>query len=148
MVHRRKNCPRLRQLRTEACQFSENDVVALRRACFTRTVCSNLTAESVQSASLALQGVHNVHGRDSLPLGVLSVGDSIADDVLKEHLQHAPRLLVDESRNTFDTTTTGQTTNSRLGDTLDVITQHLPVALCAPLSESLASFAASRHTCC
>ena len=43
---------------------------------------SSLTAESVQSPALSLQSVDNVHGCDGLPLGVLSVGDSITDDVL------------------------------------------------------------------
>ena len=72
--------------------------LALKRAFCVHFVQSrSLTSESVQSASLPLQGVHHVHGSDSLALGVLGVGDSIADDVLKEHLQHSACLLVDEA---------------------------------------------------
>ena len=41
-----------------------------------------LTAESVQSTALTLQGVDNVHGCHGLPLGVLGVGDGITDDIL------------------------------------------------------------------
>ena len=104
-----------------------------------------LTAESVQSTSLALQSVDDIHSCDGLPLGVLGVGDGITDDVLKENFEYASGLLVDESRDTLDTTTTSETANSGLGDALDVITQHFAMTLSASLSESLSSFAAARH---
>ena len=104
-----------------------------------------LTSESVQGASLPLQGVDDVHGCDGLSLGVLGVGDGITDDVLQEHLQHTTGLFVDEARDTLDTTTTSQTADGRLGDTLDVITQHLSVTLGATLSQSFSSFTTSRH---
>ena len=45
-----------------------------------------LTSESVQGSALSFQSIDNVHGSDSLPLGVLGVGDGISDDVLQEHL--------------------------------------------------------------
>ena len=47
-----------------------------------------LAAKAVQGPALPLQSVHNVHGRDSLPLSMLGVGHSIADDILKEHLRN------------------------------------------------------------
>ena len=47
---------------------------------------SYLSTKSVQSTSLPLEGVDHIHGGNSLPLGVLSVGDSIPDDVLEEDL--------------------------------------------------------------
>ena len=104
-----------------------------------------LTAESVQGTALTFQGIDDVHGCDGLPLGVLGVCDGITDDVLKEYLQDTTGLLVDQARNTLDTTTTSQTTDCWFGDTLDVITQHLPVALSAPLSKTFSSFTTSRH---
>ena len=104
-----------------------------------------LTSESVQGASLPLEGVDNVHGGDGLPLGVFGVGDGIPDHVLKEHLQNATGLLVDEARDTLHTTATRQTSDGGLGDALDVVPQHLAVPLGASLSQSLASFAASSH---
>ena len=76
---------------------------------------------------------------------MLGVCDGITDDVLKENFEYASGLLVDQSRDTLDTTTTSETANSGLGDSLDVITQHLAMTLSASLSESLSSFAASRH---
>ena len=76
---------------------------------------------------------------------MLGVGDGITDDVLKEDLEDTTGLFVDESRDTLHTTTSGKTTDGRLGDALDVITKDFPVTLGAPLSETLSSFATSRH---
>lgn len=63
-----------------------------------------LTTKSVQSTSLALQSIDNVHGSDGLALGVLRVSDSIADDVLEEDFKHAPSFFVDETGDSLDTT--------------------------------------------
>jgi hypothetical protein len=103
------------------------------------------TAETVQGASLAFQRVDDVHGGDGLPLGVFGVGDGVSDDVLEEHLEHAARLLVDQTGDTFDAAATCETTDGRLGDALDVIAQNFAMALGAPFAESLASFTATSH---
>ena len=95
---------------------------------------NHLTAEAVQGAALAFQGIHDVHGGDGLPLGVLGVGDSIPDDVLKEHLEDTTGLLVDEARDTLHTTTASEAADGWLGYTLDVITQNFAVPLGASLS--------------
>ena len=94
---------------------------------------------------MTFEGVHDIHGGHCLSLCVLSVGDGIPDDVLQEHLQHTTGLLVDESGDTLDSSTAGQTPDGRLGDALDVVTQHLPVPLGASLAQSLSSFASSAH---
>ena len=44
-------------------------------------------------------------------------------------------------RDTLDTATTSETTNSGLGDTLDVVTENLPVTLGTTLSETLSALA-------
>jgi hypothetical protein len=75
---------------------------------------------------------------------VLSIGDGITNNRLKERLQDSTGLFVDQSRDTLDTTTAGKTTNSRLGDTLDVITQNLSVTLSTTLSKALSTFSTSR----
>ena len=103
----------------------------------------DLTAESVKGPALSLQGVDNVHGSDGLPLGVLGVGHGITDDVLEEHLQDSTGLLVDESRNSLHTTSASKTADGGLRDTLDVITENLPVTLSAPLSKTFSSFASA-----
>jgi hypothetical protein len=97
---------------------------------------------------LSLEGVHNIHGCDSLALGMLGVGDSVTDHILKEYLKNTTSLLVDESRDTLHTSTTSQTANGRLGDTLDVITQNLAMPLGTSLSETLSSFTTSSHDEC
>ena len=48
---------------------------------------SSSASEAVESSPLPLESVDDVHGSDSLPLGVLGVGHSVTDDVLQEHLQ-------------------------------------------------------------
>ena len=102
-----------------------------------------LTAEAVQGAALALEGVDDVHGCHCLALGVLGVGDGIADHILKEDLEDATGLLVDQAADALDSATAGQTTDGGLGDALDVITKYFAVTLGASLAESLSSFAAS-----
>ena len=101
---------------------------------------TTLTTETVKSAALALKGVDNVERSDGLALGVLSVGDGITNDTLEEGLEDTASLLVDHGRDTLDTTTTSETTDGRLGDTLNVVTQDLPVAFGTTLSETLATF--------
>jgi hypothetical protein len=104
-----------------------------------------LTSESVESLSLALEGVDNIHGGHSLTTSVLGVGDTVTDHVLKKDLEHTTSLFVDETRDTLDTTTTCETTDSGLGNTLDVIAKDLAMTLGATLSESLSSFSSARH---
>ena len=73
-----------------------------------------LTSEAVEGASLPLEGIDDIQGSDGLTTSVLSVGDGVTDDVLKEDLEDTPGLLVDEARDTLDTTTTSETANSGL----------------------------------
>ena len=94
---------------------------------------------------MALQSIDDIHGSDGLSLGVLGVSDGISDDIFKEDLEDTTGLFIDEAGDTLDTTTASETANGRLGDTLDVITQHFAMTLGASLSEALSSFAATRH---
>ena len=71
------------------------------------------------------------------------VGDGVTDHVLEEHLENTASFLVDEPRDSLDTATTGKTTDGRLRDALDVVTQNFAMAFGASLSESFASFAAT-----
>jgi len=113
------------------------------QALFCRT--ANLSSETVEGSALPLERVDDVHRGHSLPLGVLRVGDGVPDDVLEEHLQHSTGLFVDESGDALDAATTGQSTDGRLRDSLDVVAENLAVTLGAPFAESLAALAASRH---
>ena len=108
---------------------------------------SGLSTESVKGLSLSLEGVDDVHGSDGLTAGVLGVGDRVTDDVLEEDLKDSTGFFVDQSRDTLDTTSTRKTTDSGLGNTLDVITKDLSVTLGSSLSESFSSFSSARHVC-
>ena len=102
-------------------------------------------SEAVKSATLSLESVHHVHGRDRLSLGVLGVGDCVSDDVLEENLEDAPSFFVDETRYALHATATSETTNGRLGDSLDVVPEDLTMAFGTALAETLSSFAATGH---
>ena len=105
----------------------------------------DLASKTVESASLSLEGVDNIQRSDGLSASVLSVGDSITDDVLEEHLQDTSGLLIDEARNALDTTSASQSADSRLGDALDVVSQDLSVSLGTALSQSFSSFSSAGH---
>lgn len=92
--------------------------------------------------ALALESVDNVKRSDSLALGVLSVGDGVTDDTLEEGLEDTTGLLVDHSGDTLDTTTACETTDSGLGNSLNVVTQNLAVTLGTTFAETLSTLAA------
>ena len=106
---------------------------------------NHLATESVESASLPLQCIHNIHGSDSLSLGMISVGDGVTNDRLEEHTEDGAGLLIDQVADTLDTTTTSKTANSWLSDALNVITKQLAMTLSSSLSQSLSSFSATSH---
>jgi len=104
-----------------------------------------LDAESVEAAAGTLESVDDIEGSDGLALGVFGVSDRVTDNVLEEDLEHATRFLVDQPRDTLDTAASRQTTDSRLRDTLDVISQDFAMTLRASLSQTLSTFSTSGH---
>jgi len=104
-----------------------------------------LTSESVEGPSLSFEGVDNVHGSHRLPFGVFSVGHGVSDDIFQEDLEDSAGFLVDESRDTLDSSTAGQTTDGRFRDPLDVVTEDFPVSLGSSFPESFASFTTASH---
>ena len=119
--------------------------MALNRAVGFEIGAGSLASKTVQGAPLSLQGVHHVHGGDGFPLGVFTVCDCIADDVLQEDLEDSAGFFVDETGDALDSSTTGQPTNGGLSDALDVVTKDFSVALGTSLTQSFTSFAASSH---
>jgi len=106
---------------------------------------STLTTETVQGTALSLQGIDDIERSNSLALGVLSVCDGITNDRLEEGLEYTTGLFVDHGRDTLHTTTTSETTDGGLGNTLDVVAKNLSVALCSSFAEALAAFSTSSH---
>ena len=118
-----------------------------------KTSKEKLTTETVESATLALEGIDDVHGCDGLSSGVLGVGHRVADDVLEEDLEDAAGLLIDEAGDTLDATTTSETADSGLCDALDVVTEQLAMSLrtlctLATERESLTTFTTATHVLC
>lgn len=60
-----------------------------------KKISNYLASETVEGPALPLQSIHNVHGGDGLPTSMLSIGNSIANHVLEENLEHPSGLLVD-----------------------------------------------------
>jgi len=104
-----------------------------------RVLRKDLCAEAVEGLALSLECIDDIEGSDSLATCVLSVCDCITDNVLKEDLEDSAGLLIDEAADTLNTSSASQSANSRLGDSLDVVTQNLAVSLGAALSESLSA---------
>ena len=69
----------------------------------------------------------------------------MATYTLEEVFQNSTSLLVDETRDTLDTTTTSETANSRLGDALNVIAQNFAMTLSTSLSETLSTFSTTSY---
>ena len=104
-----------------------------------------LPAEAVEGSALTLQRVDDVHRGDRLALGMLRVSDGIANDVLEEDLQHTASLFVDQTRDALHSASTSQSTNGRLRDALNVVTEYLAMTLGTSLAESLTAFASPGH---
>jgi len=110
-----------------------------------KRICSGLHAETVETPSRPLQSVHDIKSGNGLPFSVLGVSHRVADDVLKEDLEHTASLLVDQARNTLDTSSPCKTADRRLRDALDVVAKNLAMALGSTLAESFSTFSAASH---
>jgi hypothetical protein len=64
------------------------------------------------------------------------MGDELT---LQEDLEDTTGLFVNQTRDTLDTTSSCETSDSRLGNTLDVVSQDLAVTFSTSLSKSLAA---------
>merc|ERR1712203_164869 len=90
---------------------------------------AELSSKAIKGSALPLQGIHHIHGSHSLPLGMLSVGHGITDDILQENLENTPGFLIDETTDPFDTTPSCKSPDCRLGDALDVVPQNFAMPL-------------------
>merc|ERR1719357_1130727 len=104
---------------------------------------TNSASKAIESTSLPLESVDHVHGGNSLPLGMLSVGDSVPDHILQEDLKNTSRLLVNQSRDSLDAPPSRQPSDGRLRNALNVIPQDLAVPLSSTLAKSFTTLAAT-----
>uniref|UniRef100_A0A2P2Q315 Histone H4 n=1 Tax=Rhizophora mucronata TaxID=61149 RepID=A0A2P2Q315_RHIMU len=104
---------------------------------------THLTTKTVQRPALPLESVDDIHGRNSLTTGVFGVGNSITYHILKEYLEDTASFFIDQTANPLYATPASQAPNRRLGDSLNVITQHLSVPFGSSLAQPLTSLAAA-----
>ena len=103
-------------------------------------------AESVEGSALSLEGIDNVESGDGLSLGVFSVGDWVSDDVLEEASENVSGLLVDERRDSLDSSSSCQSSDGGLGDAHDGLLKGLlGVSLGADFAVALSNFTSSSH---
>ena len=93
---------------------------------------------------MSLEGIDDIEGGDGLSLGVLGVGNGVLHNVLEELSENNSGLVVDEGADSLDTTSSGESSDSWLGDTEDGVLdglggESLGSALSSDLSE-LSSF--------
>jgi len=89
---------------------------------------------SVESLSLTLEGTNNVHGSDSLTTSVVSVGSSILHHGGDEDTENTTDFLIHETGDTLNTSSSGETADGGLGNTIDGVTEHLAMSLGTTLS--------------
>ena len=100
------------------------------------------SAETVEGSALSLESVDNVESGDGLSLGVFGVDNGVADNVLEEGAEDSASLLIDVGGDSLDATSSGQSADSRLGDSEDGLSEGLVVgeALGAGLAAAHAAF--------
>ena len=102
-------------------------------------------SKAIKSLSLTFQGVDDVQSSDRLSASMLGVGDGVTDNVLKEGLEDASGLVIDGARDSLDTSSSGESADSRLGDTEDgssvVLAGLLLNSLAAVLTGNFTKFA-------
>ena len=106
------------------------------------------TTKTVKGTALTFERVDHIHGGNSLALSVLRIGDRVQDHIFQKHFQHPTSLFVDKTRNMFDASTTSQTLDSWLSNTLNVVPQDFAMALSTPLAQAFATLPTTRHGCC
>ena len=93
---------------------------------------------------MSLESIDDIEGGDGLSLGVFGVGNRVLDDVLEELSEDNSGLVIDEGADSLDTTSSGESSDSWLGDTKNGVldglgSESLGSSLSSDLSE-LSSF--------
>ena len=100
--------------------------------------------ETVKGSSLSLESVNDIKGSDGLPAGVFGVGDGVTDNVLEEGSEDGSGLLIDVRADSLDTTSSGESADSGLGDAHDGLSDGL---LGSSLGSVFASLSFSSDLC-
>ena len=75
--------------------------------------------ETIEGSALSLESIDDIESSDGLSLGVFSVSNWVTDDVFEEWSEDNSGLVIDEGRDSLDTSSSGKSSNSWLGDSKD-----------------------------
>jgi hypothetical protein len=105
-------------------------------------------SETVKGSALSLKSIDDIESGDGLSLGVLGVADGISDNVLEEASEDNSGLVIDEGADSLDSTSSGESSDSWLGDTEDGFLDSFGgVSFSSGLSLDLAEFASFASLC-
>ena len=74
------------------------------------------TSETIDGSALSLEGIDDIQSSHGFSSGVLGVGHSISDDSFEEALEDLSGIIIDERRDSLDTSSSGESSDSGLGD--------------------------------
>ena len=77
------------------------------------------TSETIKSSALSLKSIYNVHSGDCLSSGVLGVCNCISDNLFKEGSEDSSGVVVDEAGDSFNTTSSAESSDCWFSDTID-----------------------------
>lgn len=77
------------------------------------------SVETEDSLALSLHGMNNVHCCDSFSVAMFSVSDGVSDELLHEVDEHFSRVLVDLVGDSFDSSSSSESSNGSLCDSLN-----------------------------
>ncbi|KAJ0458332.1 hypothetical protein HanIR_Chr15g0783841 [Helianthus annuus] len=103
------------------------------------------TTKAIQSSSLPLQRINNIHRRHRLPPRMLRIRNRVANHILQKYLQNSTCLFINQTADPLHSSSSSQPPDRRFSDSLNVIPENFPVTLCSALSQPLSSLSASRH---
>ena len=95
---------------------------------------------------MPLEGIDDIHSGDSFSSGVLSVGDSISDNLLEERSEDSSGVIIDERGDSLDTTSSAESSDSGSSDTINSGSSGLSgVSLATSFANTFHSFTFSDH---
>ena len=110
---------------------------------------SQSVTETVESSTLSLEGVDDIHSGDSFSSGVFGVSDGISDNLFEERSENSSGVIIDERGDSLDTTSSTESSDSWFGDTVNSGSSGLSgVSLATMFANTFHSFAFSDHFLC
>ncbi|KAF1894647.1 hypothetical protein Lal_00027024 [Lupinus albus] len=105
----------------------------------------NLTTKTIEGPSLSLESINNIHSSNRLPPSMFSISNCITNHILQEDFENTSRLFINQTTDSFHTSSSRQSPNRRFCDSLNVVAQNLSMPLRATFAQTLSTFSTTRH---